>query len=704
MKHCVFIYCLGMIAQLSAVTASADETGKALPASASKIPKADYQERILAAARANDGKAIERIVEESFITGANIGENGATQMLDLLLEKREGEAFHRLLTVMQQTNLGKNWQPNNKLLAGLVKDGRKGLIDLLLASRLDWKLLAAQRKSGSPEMAAWIGLRLAEVWEQRSEVDQLIDACKFGDTETVLNWLDAGVDVNCRANDGGWTPLTRAASASHPRIVQLLLDRGAQVDLPKYPGWNYTPLCLTSSVEVANLLKAAGANVHAKLFRRNVSILTYVATFGGAPMVQWLLDQGLDPRMTGDNGQTLLFDVKDEATAEILLKASVDPNRPDSSGNVPLQEARSAGAVRALIRGGAKLTGMKRPLLLGMIQLSQADAVEAVLQAGAPHDAKIMQAALVAAAHMNYGETVEVLLRYGAKPNEPGEWSGPNDQLLPLQVCCIFGSVKAAKVLLAHGADPNGGDKPGLMLNTAASNRYEELAKLLKAAGARGVSDLAYTISINDNARKSTLLASAPAYADQPAFWDGVMSAAARQGDRKTIEVGLQKGAPVYGEPRADSYANAAGEGQWEALELLLNKRPEKAEPEELHQALWEAVWNSHPYEKQRPASDFEKCVSLLLKAGAPVNPPHLTGTERPDYNLVQSAVFTRNPGGNWHVIEMLVTAGADPDPQSGEGIRLSEYITKACEKKGCSTPDSMVVQTLEKLRLAKER
>lgn len=698
MKHRVFLCRIGAAAWLAATIAFAEDAAKDAASGLKDSPSSDYTGRILAAARARDGKGIERVIDDSFKTGANIGEDGATQMLDTLLEKREVEAFRVLLEELRQTNLGKNWQPNEKLLSGLVKDGRKDLIDCLLASRLDLKSLEAQKKSGDSGMAAWIGRRLAEVEQQRAEIVELIDACKRGDTDTVLRLLNAGVDVNCRVNDGGWTPLTRAASASRVGIV--LLDRGAQVDLPKYPGWDYTPLCLTSSVQIANILKEAGANVHAKLFRRNVSILTYVATFGGAPMVKWFLDQGLDPKMVGDNDQTLLFDVKDEATAEILLKAGVDPNRPDDSGRVALQEARSGGAVRAMIKAGARLDGMKYPLLPSMIQLSEAEAVEAVLEAGAPHDEKAMQSALIASTHMDYGETTEVLLRYGAKPNEPSEWSGPNDKLLPLQVCCIFGSVKAAKVLLAHGADPNAGDKPGTMLQIAVNNRYKELAKMLKEAGAKGLSDLTYAIAVEDADQKAALLATAPGYAEQPAFWEGTMSTAARQGDCPTIEVALQKGVPAYAPGfMNDGYASAAGEGQWEALELLLAKRAENADPEELRKALWEAVWNSHPYEKQRPASDFEKCIRLLLDAHAPVARRKPAPDEKQDYALVQSAVFTRNPGGNWRVIEMLVAAGADPDPESGEGKRLSDFIAQACQQKNCSTPDGMVVQILEKLR-----
>jgi hypothetical protein len=275
--------------------------------------------------------------------------------------------------------------------------------------------------------------------------------------------------------------------------------------------------------------------------------------------------------------------------------------------------------------------------------------------------------------------------------------------MLPLLVCCIFGSVKVARLLLAHGADPNAGDPPGLMLRTAISNRFSELAKLLKEAGAKGVSDLAYAITVKDTAKKAELLAAAPAYADQPEFWNEVLSAAARHGDVATVKVALEKGVPVSNANRTeDGYAAACWEGQWEVLEFLLGQRSENADPEDLRDALWVAVWNSHPYPEQRPVEAFEKCIRLLLQAHAPVVRRNAAGTENGDRDIVTSAVFTRYPGGNRAVIEMLVAAGADPDPEYGNGRSLTEFIRQACQTKNCSTPDESIVQTLEKLRQAK--
>jgi beta-lactamase regulating signal transducer with metallopeptidase domain/ankyrin repeat protein len=656
-----------------------------------------YAERIYKAARAGDEPTIEKVILESYDGPAEIGTDGATEMLNSLAASRELPAFAALLGPMRRSNLGKDWQPDDLLLAALVKEGRTDFLDLFMSHRLDLSRLRKFGPSADPEIAGWIAKRTDTVERERTDIDKLIAASAKGDLETARQLLDAGVPVNGRTSgEDSWTPLTRAASAGHTEVVRLLLERGAEPDLAKHPGWDYTPLCLTSKVEIANLLKAAGANVHATLFKRNTSILTYVATFGGAPMVQWFIDQGVDPKLIGDNDQTLLFGVKDAETAEILLKAGVDPNRPDEFGRFAIQEARSAGAARALLKGGAKLTGPKGSLIPGMMQMSSGDAVEAVFETGEVPEQKVLQNALIGACHSDKAETARVLIKYGAKANEPGEWSGPKDTILPLFVCCIHGSPKTAKILLENGADPNGGKTPGLFLKTAIHNQEKEMVKILKAAGAKGASDLSIAIATGDKEGKAILLASAPQFPADPAFWDGVIGTAAERGDIETVKSAVDHGAPTYSDeppPKSvDTYFRAAFEGQHEVLSYLLGLRTKGSDPKELSQAIWAAVWNSHPYDDQRPAPDFEKCVRMLLDAGAPLVSP-----KGPDYDLLFAAIFTRYPGGNPRVIDMLLATGIEPNPKLKDGKSLIEALEETCAQKGCGVPKESVLAALEK-------
>lgn len=415
---------------------------------------------------------------------------------------------------------------------------------------------------------------------------------------------------------------------------------------------------------------------------------------GDTEAIKKLLDQGLDPKMVDGNNQTLLFFVKDAATAEILLKAGVDPNHENKFGFVALHTARNAGVVAALIKGGAKTSGTKLPLLGSIVRMNSPEALEIYFASIPPPNQSVLQQMLIGAAHMDREKSAEFLIKHGAKVNEPGEWSGPKDTILPLQVCCVFGSPKTARILTANGADPNAGEIPGAMLRTAICNKHKEMVEILMAAGANGTSELSVAIALGEKHRIKELLKTAPDFSKDQEFWEGVFSAAAERGDLETVKTAFNKGVPtVYkrGKIPNNAFTSAASEGQHEVLEYLLHQRGTESDPNELTNALWEAVWNSHPYAEQRPAADFEKCIALLIGAGAPVKNRNDDG-----FSHMTAAVFTRNPGGNPLVIQMLAAAGADPNPELRDGKHLVEVITKSCKDKGCSVPNDQVITAIE--------
>jgi ankyrin repeat protein len=94
--------------------------------------------------------------------------------------------------------------------------------------------------------------------------DSIYKAAKEGDIEAVKQHLDAGADVNVRANFGR-TPLHSAAGRGHKEIAELLVAAGANVNANGIWGW--TPLHRAadeSHKEVAKLLLTKGADVNAK--------------------------------------------------------------------------------------------------------------------------------------------------------------------------------------------------------------------------------------------------------------------------------------------------------------------------------------------------------------------------------------------------------------------------------------------------------
>jgi ankyrin repeat protein len=97
---------------------------------------------------------------------------------------------------------------------------------------------------------------------EKSKIDDVVDRL-----------LAAGSDVNVWIPGGGWGPagsagytaLQRAAESGYPRIVERLIDHGADVNRPFADG--RTPLWWAAKngyLEVVEILIARGANVNAE--------------------------------------------------------------------------------------------------------------------------------------------------------------------------------------------------------------------------------------------------------------------------------------------------------------------------------------------------------------------------------------------------------------------------------------------------------
>ncbi|NJK91064.1 MAG: hypothetical protein HC904_04060 [Blastochloris sp.] len=660
----------------------------------------DWAALTLAAARKGKVEEVLSVMTRSYDSPVAMSVQGVADLLVFLVQERDIKTFSVLLEAVRQSNLGKDWLPTDDLMAELVKDERKDFLEVLLldsAKPLPLKKLSNQEMVASPAMRAWILQRVQEIKVRRENQNAFVEAANKGDLDKMRKLLEAGVDIDGVASNHH-TALTRASGADQKEAVRFLLALGAQPDKPKHPGWNYTPLCLARSVEVAEMLKAAGADVHAKLFKRNVSILTYVANWNGAALVPWFIEQGLDPKMIGDNEQNLLFYAGDGVAMRYLLEKGVNPNHVDELGRTPIMSAKDAESVRALIEHGAKLEGFKHPLIATMVHGAKAEAVEAVLQTGLKTSAEELQSALVSAVHVDKADTVQVLLKFGAKANEPANYPSKEARLLPLEAACIWGSPKSIKYLLQAGADPNAGDRPGILINSAIANGHKEVAQQLREAGALGVSELAFALGTKDERGIKNLLAKAPTYQKNPAFWSGVLSQAARVGSIQVVRACMDHKVPLTVEATQydDPYYSAASEGQHEILALLLAHPSYQPSREILETALWEAAWNSNPYPEQRAMEHFEKTVQLLLEAKAPVEDFSDKG-ERSGVGAVIAAVFTRYPGGNPRVYKMLVAFGANPNPMLKNGTRLTDEIIKYNSVENCSTLPPEMIDALEK-------
>ena len=169
------------------------------------------------------------------------------------------------------------------------------------------------------------------------ELEQVLNAVRDGEFETVLAALDAGFPVDRKAPNG-MTALHVAAVLGRERLVDLLLERGAAVDDPAQNG--ITPLnraAMGGHLGTMERLLAAGADPDAAGTWGATPLLSAVDR-GRPGAVRLLLAAGADPTRAARNGETAVSLARRKDRREILALLSADPET--------LAAARSAAADR----------------------------------------------------------------------------------------------------------------------------------------------------------------------------------------------------------------------------------------------------------------------------------------------------------------------------------------------------------------------
>jgi cytochrome c len=152
-----------------------------------------------------------------------------------------------------------------------------------------------------------------------SQASDLGDLVRSGDVAAVASALDKGAAID---EIDGVTALYIACEAGNVELAQLLIDRGADVNLPVT--WQRTPLY------AANMGRYAG-------------------------IVKLLLDNGADPRQVA-KGQTPLHVAAEKGCLQCvvhLVEAGADVNALTSNGSPPIHFAKLGGHedVVAYLRG-----------------------------------------------------------------------------------------------------------------------------------------------------------------------------------------------------------------------------------------------------------------------------------------------------------------------------------------------------------------
>jgi ankyrin repeat protein len=303
---------------------------------------------------------------------------------------------------------GNIWCPfgeKEKALFSAIKEGRVKKVRELLKQGVDVNTVSP---TGKLPLHYAISYECEEAFDKRNEIFKLlleykadITACDRGGMRP-LAWaalkgnvvvaellLGKHIDVNTKAPSvgRGWTALHHAIRS--PKIVELLLNNGAKVNVRDENGM--TPLHAAAGYGITYVMEqllAKGADIEAA--DRVGRTPLYYAVYKGRPTnIDLLLQRGASVDTPDDDKQTPLHraatgeyslmieplveykadvNARDNAgrtplhlaalyacrtTARWLIEAGADVNAKDDEGKTPLQLARNKKTIQTLIHVGA---------------------------------------------------------------------------------------------------------------------------------------------------------------------------------------------------------------------------------------------------------------------------------------------------------------------------------------------------------------
>jgi ankyrin repeat protein len=185
------------------------------------------------------------------------------------------------------------------------------------------------------------------------------DRVRAGDAEIVKLFIGAGMPPDAR--DGGFTPLLEAARRGHEEVVSVLIDAGADVDVPD--SYGVTPLMfslISGAAKSARQLIEKGATVNARDIDGRTALVEALTTENDIPdeVIAALIAHGADVNVRIAGGLTPLMIAASGSSRllRMLIEAGADINAKDDSGVSVLRMALdNPGNAAMLEAAGARL-------------------------------------------------------------------------------------------------------------------------------------------------------------------------------------------------------------------------------------------------------------------------------------------------------------------------------------------------------------
>jgi serine/threonine-protein phosphatase 6 regulatory ankyrin repeat subunit B len=323
-------------------------------------------------------------------------------------------------------------------------------------------------------------------------VESFISEAARGQTKSVAWFIDADMRPNAEDKRGD-TALIAAVRYGHRPVVELLIERGADVNLANRFGVTALEAAERSGhCEIAELLREAGARPTDPSM---VGLLDAVETCDSIG-VQVALDQGASPDAYTEEGEPILTVAvrqRCHAVVDLLLERGASVDARDRELRTALMRAAElglTGMIRSLLDADAPLDeidGDGRTALALAVWHGQVEAVRMLMEAGA--DVRIRDAS---------GRTLRMIAAYKRHPGIIELFRGTELEEGGLEADLLAAAARGdratVKALLESGANPHVPDEAGnTPLALAASRGWigviEELAPdmaLIDKANSKG--------------------------------------------------------------------------------------------------------------------------------------------------------------------------------------------------------------------------
>jgi cytohesin len=340
------------------------------------------------------------------------------------------------------------------------------------------------------------------IWLWGFVPDRLHEAAYRGDVERVEAMLAGGADPNRRGGVGRpmkflgvtvWslsspseaTPLLLAVLGSHERVVEVLLDAGADVDA-KHDCYNtaFIYALLRRDHRIAMMILEAGPDLDAANLC-GLGPLHWAMKSEDTSVALALIERGFDVSAKARGGWSPLHGASGISVAKALLGKGADPKAVDDTGNTTLHYQTNVEIIRLLVAAGADPNAANKrgqtSMHTAMGESRDSGPIKALAEAGANVNARDAEGNTPLHGYWQL-ESIAAIVEAGADVNARN-----NDGDTPLHVAAGAGHLAIMKALVSAGADPTIKNTEGLtpLANAAARDVHPLVAEFLVKAGDR---------------------------------------------------------------------------------------------------------------------------------------------------------------------------------------------------------------------------